>query len=142
MMLNSCTDDSGIFVPDGIKEPTLPVETKPNEVVKGDVFSKLNLDYPGLEKVKQHYEAGEHYLAAKELLEYYRWRSNVVNPAVPTFVTASAVDINKSNQALDYRFVVAKFVETKGDTDDKDIYFLPLTKSQLLLDYLMLKTCD
>ena len=33
MMLNSCTDDSGIFVPDGIKEPTLPVETKPNEVV-------------------------------------------------------------------------------------------------------------
>lgn len=123
MMLNSCTDDSGIFVPDGIKEPTLPVETKPNEVVKGDVFSKLNLDYPGLEKVKQHYEAGEHYLAAKELLEYYRWRSNVVNPAVPLYVTASVVDINKADQALDYRFCVAKFVETEGDTDDKDVYY-------------------
>lgn len=123
MMLNSCTDDSGVFVPDGIKEPTLPVETKPNEVVKGDVFSKLNLDYPGLEKVKQHYEAGEHYLAAKELLEYYRWRSNVVNPAVPAFVTASAVDINKANQALEYKFVVSTFVETNGATDAEDIYY-------------------
>ena len=123
MMLNSCTDDSGVFVPDGIKEPTLPVETKPNEVVKGDVFSKLNLDYPGLEKVKQHYEAGEHYLAAKELLEYYRWRSNVVNPLVPLYVTASDVDINKANQALEYRFCVAKYVETDGATDAQDIYY-------------------
>lgn len=123
MMLNSCTDDSGVFVPDGIKEPTLPVETKPNEVVKGDVFSKLNLDYPGLEKVKQHYEAGEHYLAAKELLEYYRWRSNVVNPAVPLYVKASSVDINKANQALEYRFVVAKYVETDGATDAQDVYY-------------------
>lgn len=123
MMLNSCTDDSGIFVPDGIKEPTLPVETKPNEVVNGDVFSKLNLDYPGLEKVKQHYEAGEHYLAAKELLEYYRWRSNVVNPAVPLYVTASKVDKNKANQALDYRFCVAKYVEKDGATDDLDEYY-------------------
>lgn len=121
MMLNSCTDDSGVFVPDGIKEPTLPVETKPNEVVKGDVFSKLNLDYPGLEKVKQHYEAGEHYLAAKELLEYYRWRSNVVNPAVPAFVTASAVDINKANQALDYKFCVSGYVkDNKGNSDASD----------------------
>lgn len=123
MMLNSCTDDSGIFVPDGIKEPTLPVETKPNEVVKGDVFSKLNLDYPGLEKIKQHYEAGEHYLAAKELLEYYRWRSNVVNPAVPLYVTASNIDINKANQALEYRFVVSTFVEAEGTTDAEDVHY-------------------
>lgn len=50
MMLNSCTDDSGIFVPDGIKEPTLPVETKPNEVVKGDVFSKLIWTIPDLKR--------------------------------------------------------------------------------------------
>lgn len=125
MMLNSCTDDSGVFVPDGIKEPTLPVETKPNEVVKGDVFSKLNLDYPGLEKVKQHYEAGEHYLAAKELLEYYRWRSNVVNPQVKTYVEASAEDLNKANQALEYRFCVASYVEDNKNTDEKsdDVYY-------------------
>lgn len=124
MMLNSCTDDSGIFVPDGIKEPTLPVETKPNEVVKGDVFSKLNLDYPGLEKVKQHYEAGEHYLAAKELLEYYRWRSNVVNPFINTFVTASTVDLNKANEALEYRFCVANYVaDEKTPAKDDDVYY-------------------
>lgn len=124
MMLNSCTDDSGIFVPDGIKEPTLPVETKPNEVVKGDVFSKLNLDYPGLEKVKQHYEAGEHYLAAKELLEYYRWRSNVVNPFINTFVTASTVDLNKANEALEYRFCVANYVEKENTSaKDDDVYY-------------------
>lgn len=46
----SCSDDSGIFTPDGIKEPTLPVEVKPDDVVAGDVFTKLNLDYPGLGK--------------------------------------------------------------------------------------------
>lgn len=124
MMLNSCTDDSGIFVPDGIKEPILPVETKPNEVVKGDVFSKLNLDYPGLEKVKQHYEAGEHYLAAKELLEYYRWRSNVVNPTVPSYVTATADDINKADQALEYRFYVRGFYESKDNNIEKYYCFL------------------
>lgn len=101
----------------------MPVETKPNEVIKGDVFSKLNLDYLGLEKVKQHYEAGEHYLAAKELLEYYRWRSNVVNPAVPLYVTASKVDKNKANQALDYSFCVAKYVKKDGATDDLDEYY-------------------
>lgn len=124
MMLNSCTDDSGVFVPDGIKEPTLPVETKPNEVIKGDVFSKLNLDYPGLEKVKQHYEAGEHYLAAKELLEYYRGRADILNPNVNLVVpTASAVDMNKANQALDYKFCVAKYVSKEGSTDDLDVYY-------------------
>ena len=122
MMLNSCTDDSGIFVPDGIKEPTLPVETKPNEVVKGDVFSKLNLDYPGLEKVKQHYEAGEHYLAAKELLEYYRNRGNILNPNVDLInPTASAVEINKANQALEYKFCVSSYVkDNKGNSDASD----------------------
>lgn len=124
MMLNSCTDDSGIFVPDGIKEPTLPVETKPNDVINGDVFSKLNLDYPGLEKVKQHYEAGEYYLAANELLGYYRNRANILNPNVDLInPTASAVDINKANQALEYRFCVAKYVETEGATDDLDVYY-------------------
>lgn len=124
IMLNSCTDDTGIFVPDGIKEPTLPIETKPNEVVKGDVFSKLNLDYPGLEKVKRHYEAGEHYLAAYELLEYYRNRANIFNPNVDLInPTASAVDINKANQALEYRFCVAKYVETESTTDDLDVYY-------------------
>ncbi len=121
MMLNSCTDDSGIFVPDGIKEPTLPTESKPNEAVKGDVFSKLNLDYPGLEKVKQHYEAGEHYLAAKELLEYYRWRSSVINPFVPTVVKATADDINKADQALNYQFYVRGFYEKKEN--DVEIYY-------------------
>lgn len=122
MMLNSCTDDSGIFVPDGIKEPTLPVETKPNEVVKGDVFSKLNLDYPGLEKVKQHYEAGEHYLAAKELLEYYRNRANILNPNVDLInPTASTVEINKANQALEYKFCVSSYVkDNKGTSDASD----------------------
>lgn len=125
IILNSCSDDKGIFTPDGIKEPTLPVETKPDNVVNGDVFSKLNLDYPGLEKVKQHYDAGEYYLAAQELLEYYRWRSEVVNPNISTYVIASAEDLNKANQALEYRFCVASYVEDNKGTADKsdDIYY-------------------
>lgn len=120
----SCSDDSGIFTPDGIKEPTLPVEVKPDDVVSGDVFTKLNLDYPGLEKVKQYYEAGEEYMAAYALLEYYRGRGNILNPNVDLInPVVTAVEQNKADQALDYRFCVAKYVETKGATEAEDVYY-------------------
>ena len=36
----------------------LPEVGKPDEI-DTEVFSLMNLDYPGLEKVKSHYEAGE-----------------------------------------------------------------------------------
>ena len=45
--------------------------------LKSEVFSLLNLDYPGLEKVKALHQEGKNADAAKALLDYYRARTNV-----------------------------------------------------------------
>ena len=42
--------------------------------LKSEVFSLLNLDYPGLEKVKALHQEGKDEDAAKALLDYYRGR--------------------------------------------------------------------
>ena len=45
--------------------------------LKSEVFSLLNLDYPGLEKVKALHQEGKDEDAAKALLDYYRARSYI-----------------------------------------------------------------
>ena len=101
LALTACTDDEDVFSGGEIAEPVITPENKPNDVVTGDVFAKLNLDYPGLEKVKQHYEADEQYYAALALLDYYRNR-NISNPEVD-LITPSPTDGEKrmADQALD-----------------------------------------
>ena len=118
LALMACTDDETVFSGGEIAEPTLSLpENKPNDVVMGDVFAKLNLDYPGLEKVKQHYEADEQYYAALALLDYYRSR-NVSNPNVDVITTVvSDGEQRIADQALGngkdgYRFCVAKYTES------------------------------
>lgn len=54
---------------------TIPV--KEREVTDEDIFSSLQLSYPGLSSVKQAYEAGDMPLAKKELINYFQTRSNV-----------------------------------------------------------------
>lgn len=58
------------------------IEIPSNEVINAEIFSALDLDYPGLESVKSYYEADQYYLAAKALLEYYRARTEVAHPDV------------------------------------------------------------
>ena len=50
--------------------------------LKNEVFSLLNLDYPGLEKVKALHQEGKDADAAKALLDYYRARTNVKTPDI------------------------------------------------------------
>ena len=50
--------------------------------LKSEVFSLLNLDYPGLEKVKALHQEGKDEDAAKALLDYYRARTNVKTPDI------------------------------------------------------------
>lgn len=87
--------------------------TKPNSVINSKVFELINLDYPGLEKAKALYEADKQYEAAKAILEYYRMRTNVVNPNISLLsVTASEDDKLKADYALDnYRFFVNNYYE-------------------------------
>lgn len=104
---SGCADDEEDFSTGGNISPELTPENKENAVLNATVFEKINLDYPGLEKVKQHYEAGENYLAASALLEYYRTRTNVINPNLSLVdVTYSDAELSKANYALEYRFYV------------------------------------
>ena len=116
--LSNCTDDKDELIigePNNDKENILPDE---GEGIEKKLFEVINLDYKGLEKVKQYYEAGNYQLAANALLDYYRMRTDVVNPNVTLLgTTASAVELNIANQALDYRFYVRNFPETRGETD-------------------------
>ena len=52
------------------------------EKVNSDVFSIINLDYPGLESVKAEYQKGNEKKAAELLLHYYRTRTGIHNPDV------------------------------------------------------------
>ncbi|WP_242385505.1 heparin-sulfate lyase HepC [Phocaeicola sartorii] len=47
-----------------------------------DVFQLLNLDYPGLQQVKEHYANGKYEDAAQALLAYYRNRTDIINPNI------------------------------------------------------------
>ena len=118
-----CTDDDDIIsVGESVNIELLP-NNKPNDVLDERLFEVINLDYPGLEKVKSYYEANEYYYAAHELLKYYRDKSDISNPNInlinPTITT---YDKNIADQALDYRFYVRNFKEST-DASGNEVYY-------------------
>ena len=139
----SCTTEPFEPGKSGNIDRELPPSVVSPEAPEGfdeSIFDVLNLDYPGLEKVKSSYEAGNLGNAASELLEYWRSRSNVVNPYVD-LVSPSFTDVekNKADQALDYRFCVAKFVENANvsSTEADDVYysFAKVEDKQTVIDW-------
>ena len=111
--------------------PELTPESSTSQTIDKELFDVLNLDYPGLSKVKAAIEAEDTTTAMTELLEYWRERpaSGPVNPNVNLIsASISASDRNIADQALEYRFYIRNFHESKtGDgietyykfTDDK-----------------------
>lgn len=86
--------------------------TKSNSVINPKIFEVINLNYPGLEKAKGLYEANKQYEATKAILEYYRLRTNVVNPNLSLLnVTATDDDKLKADFALENRFFVNNYYE-------------------------------
>lgn len=117
-----CTDDDEDLYTGGDIDINLLPEPKPNEVVNSKIFDVINLDYPGLEKVKEYYEAGEHYYAANELLKYYRNRTHVVNPNINLLNPwISPFDQNIAEQAVDNRFYIRNFKES--EENGKEVYY-------------------
>ena len=103
-----CVDDDDDLLT-GEVSPGVEIlpENKPNEVVDSKLFEIINLDYPGLEKVKKFYESGEYYYAANELLEYYRTRVDVNNPSVnlinPTHIAFSPDFLLNNRFSFNYK---------------------------------------
>lgn len=79
-------------------------------------FSAINLNYPGLGKVKELYNSGKYNEAARELLTYYRNRKSIKNPDfnVGDEARFRGVDIGKSNQAKADNALLHKFQPQKG----------------------------
>ncbi|RNC66575.1 heparin-sulfate lyase HepC [Proteiniphilum sp. X52] len=118
-----CKEAGIIENEEGYGELNLIPTDKPNESVNEKLFEAINLDYPGLEKVKSYYENRQLYYAAYELLKYYRSRADVVNPNVNLITLGiTDFDLNVANQALEYRFYVRNFKEDV--IDDKEVYYL------------------
>ena len=78
--------------------------------LRTEVFSLLNLDYPGLETVKALHEKGQDADAAKALLDYYRNRTNVKHPDItdPAKVKISKQEQKWADDAMEHTFFVHK----------------------------------
>lgn len=131
-----CADDDDDLLTGGNVDIDLLPDSKPNDVVNTNVFDIINLNYPGLEKVKEFYETGEYYYAANALLEYYRTRTNVTNPNLSLInVTISEADQTKADYALeDYRFHVNNFYE-----DQETLKPYSLRKMERLIGHFLQK---
>lgn len=77
--------------------------------LRPEVFTMLNLDYPGLEKVKELHQAGNDAEAAVALLAYYRDRTDIKHPEVDlSNVTISEQDQKWADDGLEHTFFVHK----------------------------------
>lgn len=120
LFMTACNDDKIIFFENHVKEE----DNGGSETTVPRLFEVINLDYPGLEKVKAYYDKKDYSSATSELLEYYRNREDVTNPNINLGQT-SIGDFNKNiaDQALEYRFYIKDKYESK-DASGKETYVL------------------
>lgn len=116
----SCTvkEDAGYSKgnPDDIQ--MIP-ENGPDDKIVKEVFDLINLDYPGMEKVKKSYQDGQMYVAAAYLLDYYRMRTGTENINVDLIAPqVNDTQRNMADQATPdagYRFYVNNYAEGVDD---------------------------
>ena len=78
--------------------------------LKTEVFSLLNLDYPGLEQVKSLHQEGKDAEAAKALLKYYRNRKGIKTSEI----NLKHISISKDEQLMADEALEHKFFSHKG----------------------------
>ena len=77
--------------------------------LRREAFELLNLDYPGLEKVKTACAGQEWETAAQELLDYYRNRTHITHPDIDLKNLSMSQEEQKwADDALDHTFFVHK----------------------------------
>lgn len=78
--------------------------------LKSEVFSLLNLDFPGLEQVKTLHQNGKDSEAAQALLDYYRARTNITTAEI----NLKKISIGKGDQKMADEALEHKFFAHKG----------------------------
>ena len=102
--------------------------------LRHEVFGMLDLDRPGLEKVKTAHESGDDSTAAVNLLEYYRGRKDICTPEISN---VKKVKINKEQQkwaddALLHTFFVHKGYQPSFNYgEDIDWKYWPVQDNEL-----------
>ena len=77
--------------------------------LRQEAFELINLDYPGLEKVKAACSRQKWEAAAQELLNYYRSRTGITHPDIDLKnLTISREDQKWADDALEHTFFVHK----------------------------------
>ena len=101
--------------------------------LKTEVFDFLNLDYPGLEKVKELHSQGKDADAASALLEYYRARKNVKAPEVNVDkITISKDEQKWADEALEHTFFAHKGYQPSFNYgQDIDWQYWPVKDNEL-----------
>ena len=101
--------------------------------LKTEVFSLLNLDYPGLEKVKTLHQEGKDADAAKALLDYYRARTNVKTPDINLKKVTIGKDEQKmADEALQHTFFAHKGYQPSFNYgEDIDWRYWPVKDNEL-----------
>lgn len=101
--------------------------------LKTEVFSLLNLDYPGLEKVKALHQEGKDTDAAKALLDYYRARTNVETPDINLKKVTIGKDEQKmADEALQHTFFAHKGYQPSFNYgEDIDWRYWPVKDNEL-----------
>ena len=127
-------EDFDYIVDDGTI--TVPSADELTDTVDLRIFDAINLDYPGLEKVKQYYQEGlawsqdentgdstGYYLAAAELLDYFRNRTNVTYPQIEASLINATYTANQktiADKALEGHFYVRNFTLPLGSSTYED----------------------
>ena len=120
---SGCADDDDELITGGNIDRELLPNTPTDAELDKSLFEVINMDYPGLEKVKEFYETGEYYRAANALLEYYRTRININNPNISLFNSSiSDFDLNIADQAINHQFYVRNFYQNKN-SDGVETYY-------------------
>lgn len=133
----ACTVDDGLGAAKGnpddvVLRPERPVEGA-SEGISQNIFGLIDLEYPGLEKVRRYVGEEDFYSAAYELLQYFRNRTNVVNPFIDLITTSYGNgDLNMAMQASKeatsgkkYRLYVRNYSEKAdgGAVDGQPLYY-------------------
>lgn len=122
VFLPGCTDLTAELAEKKIVDLVSYPSPTAEDNIDESLFAHINLDYPGLERVKAQYEQKQYYYAACELLTYYRNRGHVQNPNIDLLTpTISENEQNIADQALERRFYIRNFKE--GVSNGKEVYY-------------------
>lgn len=98
-----------------------------------DLWLRLDLSRPGLEKVEACCAAGDYDAAASALLDYYRSRKGIATPEIPSpsKVSISASQQKMADDALEHRFFVTDGYEVYFYGDDINWRYWPVHDNEL-----------